>query len=185
MNFSRTLKSIVAVVSLAMSGCVSDTPLRLIGVFPIDMMGTCTVAEDVFISSGQIEMSTANAGVICLGVENAMVEQGGITVEGEQIDDPSGRTIIYVEEVLHTYSTTPAISLPAETLREGLVVRAAGKAGVIVALMGDQAAQALVDNTVAGDKVDVLVTLRVRGRLASGGTITSAPFTWPFRVTRK
>lgn len=179
------LLSLVAIAVLSLSGCVNDSPLRIVGVFPIDMMGACMVSDTVFISSGQIDLSTTNAGSICLGVENGLINQGQLVVEGQAIDDPATRGIVYVEEVLHTYTTTPAISLPAETLREGFVVRPEGQAAALVALMGDAAAQALLDNTVAGDTVDVLVTMRVRGRVASGGSLTSAPFTWPFRVTRK
>ena len=183
---------LVAAAALA-SGCVQSSPLLLLGIFPTEAMAACTPSDTGFQSSAEYSFSSVpSATQVCLGAKNLLAGDLRIEIGGKTLDDPESRNIIFIEEVLHTYSAiitanskSQSLSLPAETLREGFSVKPDDKAGAFVSLLGDTAAQSLFDGTQVGDRVDVLVTFRLRGRINSGGSITSQPFTWPVRYTRQ
>lgn len=181
------------------ASCVQISPLILLGVFPVDpvtppALPVCKVGD---LLQGESAVTFGALPILdnylCMGLQNTMDNVVKTEVNGATLDDPLNHNKVFVEEVLHTYSAqlisngkTTSLTLPAETLRVGIPVDSGGgKVGAFVQILGDTAAQAMFDATQPGDTVQLLITLRMRGRINSGGSITTQPFTYPIRYTRQ
>ncbi|MBX7098193.1 MAG: hypothetical protein K1X89_10815 [Myxococcaceae bacterium] len=192
------LRLMLLAFAVSTASCVQVSPLVLLGVFAVDpvtppALPVCKVGDLLQGEANITFTALPTDNFLCMGVQNTMDNVVRTEVNGTTLDDPLNHNRVFVEEVLHSYSAqlisngkTTSLTLPAETLRLGFPVESGGgKVGGFVQILGDTAAQALLDATQPGDVVQVLVTFRMRGRINSGGSITTQPFTFPVRFTRQ
>jgi hypothetical protein len=177
-----------ALLAVALTGCVenrTDSPLRLLGSYVV----TQDCALDLATQLGQGSLDLAGArqlgdsaalNVRYLSLFDVRNEMKSNPVrEGDNELASATRNTATLNRLKLSYQSTPNVVIRPEEIAVSFTLPATGgaggapTAGMILNLVGPNAAQALLDNVVAGDTLALTVTAELSGTLYSGGTIES------------
>ncbi|MEN9798608.1 MAG: hypothetical protein RL653_2304 [Pseudomonadota bacterium] len=177
-----------ALLALAFTGCIenrTDSPLRMLGSYVV----TPDCALDLTTQLGQGSLDLAGArqlgdaaplNVRYLALFDVRNEMNATPVrQGDTELASAARNTATLTKMKLSYKTTPNVVIRPEEIAVSFTLPATGGAGgqptsgMILNLVGPNAAQALLDNVVAGDTLAMTVTAELSGRLYSGGTIDS------------
>lgn len=179
---------IPALLAVAFTGCIenrTDSPLRLLGSYVVTQ--DCALALETQLGQGSLDL----AGVRQLGdsAATSLRYLALFDVRNEMNANPvrlsdselasAARNTATLTKLKLSYRTTPNVVIRPEEIALSFTLPATGgtggppPAGIILNLVGPNAAQALLDNVVAGDTLALTVTAEVSGTLYSGGTIES------------
>jgi hypothetical protein len=180
--------SLLVVAGLVASGCVptdSDSPIRVLGaqLVPSTNEGGCEFADtgDPLLTRGSMDVSARTSFFIQFNVESNLqateTQVGGDTIAGPERND----FIAEQQELNYTLSGT-SVSFEQETVQIYSVIRPGDTARTIVDLIGPKAYATLLANVPAGTAAELVVTMQLVGRLASGPVIRSTEATFPITV---
>jgi hypothetical protein len=181
---------LVAVIAAAASVlCVpaqTDTPVRMkafhqikpsaTGAIPV----TCEVDSTQFLTAGSLNLSGNRGYHVEFDMESD-TEPLRTTVGGEVISDTTKNDFIG-KEIFYTYQSTPGLNFESESVPRNIYIPAGGTAAVRDFILTNKASQRMIDDT--GPEYQLVVTMEVRGNLASGSPARSNPASFPIHVFR-
>ena len=186
--------SIIVAAALAASGCVTDQPLLVTGIFSLDAdhKGAC-IPSAVALGSGSLDLAGFGDYLISMDVVNSLDD----TIEtrgGEQtLIGGIHRNTVILDTITYTYTSVPAVNFAQEANPLALVLLPSGTAlaknQIRLPLFNRKALQKLYAElpgalTPAGtlDIRDVKIKVVFSGSVVSGGRISSVPITFPVTV---
>ncbi|MFZ5468526.1 MAG: hypothetical protein ACOZIN_03725 [Myxococcota bacterium] len=184
MTSTRSLANIAACAAGVLAGCaVSDDPIRLLGTHALQQ--DCEASEFQLVR-GSLDISSTSNYFIQFEMESSLqattTESGGEQLAGANRND------FFAEEIVFTYSSTPSIPFEQERVSMHFVLppeAARDQSTLNTSLIGPKAGQRLSDSLPnAGDELELLVTAQLRGKLASGQSVSSNTVDYPIHVFR-
>jgi hypothetical protein len=177
------MKWILPALALCCSfGCITnDSPIRLLGAHPLKVSDTDCAAEDVQIISGRLDVSAQPSYLLQFDLESDM-QRINTNTGGTSIADES-RNNFYANEVILSYTSTPALTFEQESVPVHFVVEPGSPAIVRMNILTRKAYTVLSQNVlVPSDKLDLRLQLEFRGYLASGQKLRSNSIVYPISV---
>jgi hypothetical protein len=191
MNISSMKKLLVVPLLAALSlSCTSETTsIQLLGAiaFPFgpDEVDDCSPDGEVQQLGGSLDVAPLGAGgySIAFNFRSSLGESGEGTVGGNPVGNPGNNDFI-LQEVRLSYSSEPALNIPAERLPLYGVFPAGSDddSFIGVNLVGPAALAALRSQALPANGLTLLVTLQLAGKLGSGADIESNEATFPITV---
>ncbi len=181
------MKRLMVVAALAASSvaCVAnqgDAPIRFLSAGALrDEGGSCSLADDKYVSAGALDLSGGNSYLLGLRLETNNTPQQ-ISVGGE-VFSGGGLSDITLNEVILTYESQPSVPLPREERIPIYTVFRPGTAEgsyMLVFTLGPEAIARL--QGVGPEGVTVLSTIKARGRMSSGQPVETNEITFPVFV---
>lgn len=186
----RNLKStLLSVMLLGAASCVpGSSPIRITGVFPIDlgMGGTeCNIDSDIGITRGRLDASGGGDYLLVLGVTSDLDNSYTImNNRGVNLTEVGARNFTYREVALSYTSLNPPLTILPETIPTAGTITPGGEARITTDVIGDEAAKVLRDMLTDDTQTTQLtVNIQLRGSLASGETVHSNTVSFPIEVT--
>ncbi len=187
MKITRPMKLTLALVALALPfcGCLApsnDSPIRLLGAYPLTGAAGACKASDVSRYAGNLDISSGVPYLLQFKVKS---ELESITTQSDKdVISGTSRNDFVLTELALSYTTTPALTLAPERVPAYLVLPAGSTADswVNATLIGPKAAAKLADLVAPGDLVTVKVTIQLVGTLASGSPMKSNIAVFPIDV---
>lgn len=184
MNSNSKLVIFVAALALGALGCVStDDPIRLLGVRSLTGDAESCEASDIQLVAGSLDVSGTTFYVAQFDMESSLQQlsssSGGETIAGANRND------FFADEVVLSYTSTPSQPFEEERVPMHFVLPPGASRDdsfLRMNIIGPKAAQRLVDNVTPGNTLDLVVTLEVRGHLASGQDVSSNPVSYPISI---
>jgi hypothetical protein len=189
---------VMAMLAAVPLGCVAnqgDASVRLMHALFLKSQegegaseGGCTADPASVISSGSYDVSGKQNYLLALSVETNTLEQpvviNGETFSGEGLSD------ITLNEVIYSYESQPSITLPADEEDRTPIYRVfrpgsdPGGSYMFVRAFGAKAVEALATAVPCSDtnRVTVLTTMKMRGRLSGGQVVETNEITFPVTV---
>ena len=177
---------LASVLAFSAVGCVEPEQEILISFArPLETdetTGACTPSEDFQTGGGSLDIS--GSGSYLLGFDlTSKLERVSETVGGREVANASRNDITITEEVL-SYVSTPNLSLEDETVSTRFLLTSGenDEAYNISDLIGPKAEVVLREKVLPGSPVELKVTLKYQGTIASGGAAESNEITFPISV---
>lgn len=178
---------ISALLALGMTACVESTPILQIGRASAQA-ANCSVgggAGEVGLLAGSLDLGIRPGGgyPLVLAV-NSNVEGTAIEVGDQPLTGDEALNTLYITELVLDYSSSTA----------GLAIGGAGgtvplygtlsrQSNLLVNLFTSEAAEVLAGFVTPGVSADVLVSVQLRGKRASGDEVESNEIAFPVTVT--
>lgn len=178
---------LLAATALIASGCVSDSPLFITGVFPMDPKCSGVPENDkTLLGSGNLDLSGGGSYLLIVKLKNDL--DGTLDTKADSMTLVSGkhRNTVNIDSMSITYTTAPAsIVLDPETVPITLVIAPADFVNVGVNLFGPNASKKIATSLPAnGDRLDLRAKIEFRGNIVSGGRLASTPISFPVSIYR-
>ncbi len=176
------MKWILPALALCASvGCAvpNDSPIRILGARPLKPSDTDCAAFEEMILAGSLDIGAQPAYFVQLDMQSDL-QQIDTSTGGQKLADGS-RNNFYGNEMLVTYSSTPALTFEQESVPIHFVIEPGADAFVRLNLLSRKALDVLTAG-VGTDTIDLRVQLEFRGALASGQKLRSNTIVYPIEI---
>ncbi len=175
-------------LALALSstvGCMvpNDSTIRVLAAHALKAGGETDKceAEEIQLLAGSLDISAGVDYFIQFDLESDFQQIN--TTTGSQVIADDSRNIFFGEEVIFTYTSTPALVFEQESQPLHFVVKPNAAGLVRLGLITRKADAVLFQNVkVPEDPLDLRVQLEFRGKLASGQSVRSNSIVYPIVV---
>lgn len=189
-----TSRIIGMLLMCSLVGCVPDqSPVQIVAFSALPLEAECTLETgDDFVArtAGSLDLAGSTAYFIDLRLRSGL-QENSLEV-GDRELEATGRNDFRASEIVLTYETEPAAGFETETIPVFFSIPPSGDSLSVLRtdLIGPKAAEKLlsfVPVTAAGtprQTVQLLVTVQLRGTLASGQAVETNEATYPITVYR-
>ncbi len=184
---------LIAATAVVVAGCVNDSPLFVVGMFPIDPKGTgaCELTPgDVSQYAGSLDLSGAASYQLIASLKSELDANLDTKADNVTLITGKQRNTVILDQINFTYvatatATVPVFTLEPETLPITVPVAPGSTQNIRMNLLGPKAFEALNKAVVnPGDLANIRVKFEFTGQLNSGGKIKSTAITFPITVFR-
>ena len=185
MNYQLKALSVCCGLALLSAACApvgSDSPIRLLGASALSgTASSCAASKDVESIDGSLDISASQQFWMAFNKQSDM-QPLTTTVNSEVLAGPDRNDFI-ADQMIFTYSSTPALPFEPETQGVYGVIKAGEQSGTIkLNLLAPNAAQLLQAKLGRGDSVELVATFTLSGALASGQKLKSNTIAFPIQV---
>jgi hypothetical protein len=164
----------------------NQSPIRILGAVPLQTgpssgAGGCQAVSGLNTPGGSLDISGSIAYLVQFNVASDL-QSISTVVPPDTIDTPN-RNTFYASQLAYSYTSTPSLNLPPESIAYYYVIPPNSTGGAIRPdLITYNAAQQLVSNVRRGDVYSLDVTIQLQGQLASGQKLSSNKVTYNIDV---
>ncbi|WP_408889456.1 hypothetical protein ACJ2CR_37535 [Myxococcus faecalis] len=172
---------LAALMAFGSVSCVDNTP-KLQVIHAALPEPDCSIPEDEAILRGSLNLGLAGDFLLGLVITSNLVDSPVIVGEGGEVSDPDSLAI-YVTSVDVSYRTEPDLGIEDANIPLFGGFRPNQDSSLLLGVLTRDAQAALFAATAGGGFVDTLVTMRFRGKTATGSKVEANEFTFPLTVT--
>lgn len=181
-------RTLIAAALLLFTACVNDSPLYLLGFFPLPLE-TCTEIKFGDTQQGAGSLDLAGGGAYAIGMKlRSELDDSLDTVAGNKtLSKGTHRNTVVLDQINLTYTAVPSsITLENETVPVTFSIPPNSENPIFLgSLLGPKAIEKLSTSLPnPGDRADIRVKLTFSGNIISGGRIASTPATFPISIGR-
>ncbi len=181
---------LIAATALVVSGCVSDSPVYVTGIYSLDPAGKgdCKLEGGGGIqqAAGSLDLTGGTGYRLVIKVTNDLDATLDTKADNSTLVTGKHRNTVIFDQISLTYTTVPSsVVLDPEILPITAISPPGGDTVIPIGLFGPKAYEKLALSAPnAGDRIDVRVKFEFRGSIISGGRLTSTPISFPVSIYR-